>query len=125
MMIEKNSTKKTAYIGERISVGFEKPILFTKKPECPDEFTWREKILNITETLSEWQDFTRKGKNSRNMKDTHLERANTKGSLGVGRFYFRVRTNESRVFDIYYDRSIKNSLEKVGYWTLFQELLPD
>lgn len=124
-MIEKSSIKKTVYIGERISVRFEKPLLFTKKPKCPVEFTWCEKIFNITETLSEWQDFTRKGKNSRNMKDAHLERANTKGSLGVGRFYFRVRTNESRVFDIYYDRSIKNTLEKAGYWALFQELIPD
>ena len=124
-MIEKNSTNKTAYIGERISVGFEKPLLLTKKPKSPDKFTWRGKIFNITETLSEWQDFTRKGKNSRNMKDAHLERANTKGSLGVGRFYFRVRTIESRVFDVYYDRSIKNTLEKVGYWVLFQELFPD
>ena len=104
---------------------FEKPVLFTKKPDCPDNFSWQGKTFRITELISEWQDFTRKGKYSRNMKDAHLERANIKGSLGVGRFYFRVLTNEGRVFDIYYDRSIKNTFETDGFWVLFQELFPE
>jgi hypothetical protein len=56
------------------------------------------------------------------MKDAHLERAAARGSLGVGRFYFRVRTDNSRIFDIYYDRTIKNSIETGGFWVLFQEL---
>lgn len=67
----------------------------------------------------------RKGKYSRNMKDAHLERANVKGSLGVGRFYFRVRTTDLRVFDLYYDRSIKNTFNTGGFWVLFQELFPE
>ncbi len=124
-MNEKNQPKKQVYIGEIITVGFDTPLVFTKKPDCPDEFSWRGKIFSITELLSEWQDFSRKGKYSRNMKDAHLQRANIKGSLGVGRFYFQVRTDESRVFDIYYDRSIKNTLETGGFWVLFQELFPE
>ena len=124
-MNEKNSAKKPVYIGEIITVGFDIPLLSTKKPDCPDDFSWRDKIFSITEILSEWQDFTRKGKYSRNMKDAHLKRASIKGSLGVGRFYFRVRTDESRVFDIYYDRSIKNTLKTGGFWVLFQEILSE
>ena len=59
------------------------------------------------------------------MKGAHLERANVKGSLGVGRFYFRVRTADLRVFDLYYDRSIMNAFNTGGFWVLFQELFPE
>ena len=124
-MDEINSTKKPVYIGEIISVGFDEPPLFVKKPECPNMFSWRGKSFRVTEIISEWHDFSRKGKYSRNMKEAHLERANNKGSLGVGRFYFRVRTDENRIFEIYYDRSIKNTFETSGFWVLFQELNPD
>ena len=99
-----------------------RPRLLVKKPECPNAFSWRDKSYRINEIISEWHDFSRKGKYRRNMKDAHLERANVKGSLGVGRFYFRVRTNENRIFEIYYDRSIKNTFETSGFWVLFQEL---
>jgi len=121
-MDEINSTKKRVYIGEIIAVGFDNPPLLVKKPECPNTFTWRDDSYHITEVISEWHDFSRTGKYTRNMKSTHLERANIKGTLGVGRFYYRVRTNENRLFEIYYDRSIKNTFETSGLWVLFQEL---
>lgn len=121
----KKTSQKPVYIGETISVGFNKQPTYSKKPECPDSFTWRGKVFLVTGLLSGWQDFTRKGKYSRNMKDAHLERANVKGSLGVGRFYFRVRTTDLRVFDLYYDRSIKNTFNTGGFWVLFQELFPE
>jgi len=121
-MNEINSTKKTAYIGEMIAVGYDNPPLFMKKPDCPNTFFWNGSTYHIIEVISEWHDFSRKGKYSRNMKDAHLERANIKGSLGVGRFYFRVRTNENRLFEIYYDRGIKNTFETGGTWVLLQEL---
>ncbi len=117
-----DTTKKPMYIGEIISVGFDMPPLFSKKPKCPNTIFWQDRSYRVTEIISEWHDFSRKGKYSRNMKDAHLERANIKGSLGVGRFYFRVRTNENRIFEIYYDRSIKNTFETSGFWVLFQEL---
>ena len=124
-MDEINSKRGSVYIGEEISVGFDSPLLFTKKPDCPSNFLWRGKSFQITENLSEWKDFSRKGTSSRNMKDAHLERAKVKGSLGVGRFYFRVRTEEKRIFEIYYDRSIKNTFDKSGFWVLFQEIFSD
>ena len=125
MINEFNSAKKSTYIGEIITVGFDKPLIFTKKPECPSDFSWHGRTFHVAEILSEWQDFSRRGKYSRNMKDAHLERATIKGSLGVGKFYFRVRTNENRIFELYYDRSIKNTFEASGFWVLFQELNSD
>ena len=121
-MGETDSTRKPVYIGEIISVEFDEPQLFLKKPTFPNLFSWRGRSYIVKEVISEWHDFTRKGKYSRNMKEAHLERANSKGSLGVGRFYFRVRTDENRIFEIYYDRSLKNTLETSGFWVLFQEL---
>ncbi len=120
-----NSKDLTTFICEAIDVGFAESVLFNKKPECPNYFSWRGNHFEITELISEWHDFGRKGRYNRNMKDSHLERASDKGSLGVGRFYFRIRTVGSRVFDIYYDRSIKNVSDTGGSWVLFQELFPD
>jgi hypothetical protein len=117
-----NSSKKPVYIGKTIAVGFNKAAVFIKKPVCPDIFSWNGETYYVAELISQWHDFKRKGKYSRNMKDAHLERANMKGSLGVGRFFFRVRTTDSRFFDIYYDRSIKNTFNTGGFWVLFQEL---
>jgi hypothetical protein len=113
------------YIGEVISVGFNKAPIFSKKPACPDNFTWQGKIYYVNALLSEWADFSRKGKNNRNMKDAHLERAKVLGSLGVGRFYFRVQTTDLGVFDLYYDRAIKNAFDSNGFWVLFQEHFSD
>jgi hypothetical protein len=113
------------YLGEVISVGFNKAPIFRKKPACPDKFTWQGKIYFVNALLSEWADFSRKGKNNRNMKDAHLELAKVHGSLGVGKFYFRVQTTDLRVFDLYYDRAIKNAFDSDGYWVLFQELFSD
>ena len=98
------------------------PRYLQKNRNVPIHYFWRDRSYRVKEIISEWHDFSRKGKYSRNMKDAHLERANIKGSLGVGRFYFRVRTDENRIFEIYYDRSIKNTFETSGFWVLFQEL---
>ena len=112
----------STYIGEIITVAFDKAAFLTKKPGCPDKFTWQGNTFVIIETLSAWQDLERRGKFGRNMQDAHARRARVKGSLGVGRFYFRVKTSDSRVFELYYDRLIKSVSESGGYWVLLQEL---
>ncbi len=121
-MYHSTEPKKSIYIGEIITVDFDHPPLFVKNPQCPNRFFWRGIEYPIKDIISEWRDFSRKGSNSRNMKDAHLERAKNKGSLGVGRFYFRICTDKERIFEIYYDRSIKNASETGGIWVLFQEL---
>jgi hypothetical protein len=40
----------------------------------------------------------------------------------VGRHYFRVETEEGRVFDIYYDRAPRDTVDTGGSWHLLQEL---
>ena len=72
--------------------------------------------------LSEWTDFTRRGRMARNMQPAHAEVAARRGSLGVGRFYYRVRVEEGKVFDLYYDRAVKNVDDRLGHWFLYREI---
>lgn len=112
---------RAVFIGESITVGFNKPPLLAKKPDCPDHFFWRGNHYQVEEILSEWKDFSRRGRLGRNMRPAHLRRAQVTGSKGSGKFFFRVRTDETRVFDLYYDRAVKNAEEQGGIWVLFRE----
>ena len=85
---------------------------------------WRDQSYRIVEQLSEWQDHARRGKMAHNMRPSHLVAAEKKGSWGVGRHYFRVRTDTDQVFEIYYDRAPKDALNRKGGWWLLQELSP-
>lgn len=112
------------FIGEAITVGFDQPPLLEKRPGCPDQFTWGEETFIIVEKLAEWHDYQRRGRMAQNMQPEHLERAAQRGSWGVGRDYFRVRTDIGRVFELYYDRAPKSVDQRKGSWFLFQELIP-
>jgi hypothetical protein len=115
-----------------IEVVYDKPPAYEKTPDCPNEFIWEDKSYRILETLSEWSDFTRRGKYARNMRPAHAAVASTRGSLNVGRFYFRVKVvlsssgtagpSESQIFDLYYDRAMKNVDDRKGQWFLYREL---
>lgn len=59
---------------------------------------------------------------ARNMQPDHIETAKTRGSWGVGRFYFDVETHLKRYFRLYYDRSPKNASHREGAWFLLAEL---
>ena len=76
----------------------------------------------MIEMLSSWSDFTRRGKMARNMRPAHAAVASNRGSLNVGRFYFRVRTDSDQVFDIYYDRAMKNVDDRKGQWFIYREM---
>ena len=117
-----------------IDVIFDAPPAREKTPDCPDGFIWEEKTYRVIETLSEWSDFTRRGKFARNMRPAHAAVASTRGSLNVGRFYFRVKAvfssgltagrTEEQIFDIYYDRAMKSVDNRKGQWFLYRELSP-
>ena len=96
--------------------------MLEKKPGCPEGFTWRGKVYRVVEMLDEWSDFTRRGRMARNMQPAHTVVASSRGSLGVGRFYFRVRVDSGQVFDVYYDREIKDVNDRLGHWFLYREL---
>lgn len=110
------------FYDELIEVIFDKPPVLEKSPPCPNGFIWNEKTYRVTESLSEWSDFSRRGKMANNMRPAHAEVASTKGSLNVGRFYFRVKVDSGQVFDIYYDRAMKNVDERKGQWFIYREL---
>lgn len=98
-----------------------------KTPNCPNGFVWESETYCIIETISEWSDFTRRGKYARNMRPAHAAVASTRGSLNVGRFFFRVKVvssgrPESQIFDLYYDRAMKNVDDRKGHWFLYREL---
>ena len=80
------------FIDEPISVEFDRPPTFEKRPPCPDGFTWRSETFCVVELLSEWRDYQRRGRMAVNMRPEHATLAAERGSWGVGRFYFRVRT---------------------------------
>jgi hypothetical protein len=93
-----------------------------KSPDCPNGFVWENKTYHITEMLSSWSDFTRRGKMARNMRPAHAAVASGRGSLNVGRFYFRVKVDTGQIFDIYYDRAMKNVDDRKGQWFIYREL---
>lgn len=112
------------FIDEAIEVLFFSPPVYEKSPTCPDNFRWHGELFEIKEHLAEWSDFTRRGRAARNMQPGHMAVAAGRGSLGVGRFFFRISTQTGRIFEIYYDRAPKNALHRKGSWYLYRELGP-
>lgn len=110
------------FYDDSIEVLFDSPPAREKSPPCPNGFTWRGQTFRVTESLSEWVDFGRRGRNAKNMRPEHAAVAAGRGSLNVGRFYFRVRVDSSQIFDLYYDRAMKNVDKRKGEWFLYREL---
>jgi len=110
------------FIGEPITVEFDRPPLFSKRPSCPTRFVWDGQTFVIASILEQWVDFKRRGRMTRNMRPEHAAIAERRGSWGVGRFFFRVRTANGRAFELYYDRAPKNVDNRQGNWFLRQEL---
>lgn len=119
-MLQNNAS---LFIDEEIEVEYDVPPVLEKTPNCPDRFRWQGQTFYIIESLSEWRDYTRRGRSARNMRPSHAVSASSRGSLGVGRFFFKVETQAGRVFVIYYDRAPKNAGHRHGSWYLFQEII--
>jgi hypothetical protein len=113
--------KPLRFIGESIQVQFDQSPMLEKKPGCPDQFVWRGDKYRIIEILNEWHDYNRRGRMAHNMRPEHAALATRRGSWGVGRDYYRVRTESSQVFDLYYDRAPKKDNRK-GTWFLYREI---
>jgi hypothetical protein len=113
------------FIAEPIEAHFDRPPALEKKPGCPDAFTWRGETHRIVEKLSEWHDYTRRGRMARNMQPQHAAAAADRGSWGVGRDYYRVRVESGQVFDLYYDRAPESAQARKGVWFLYQQVAAD
>ena len=119
------------FFDQPIEVTFNTPPIREKAPDCPNGFIWEGKTYRVTEMLSSWNDFKRRGRMARNMQPAHAAVASTRGSLNVGRYYFRVRVSsssstagraEEQIFDIYYDRAMKNVDDRKGQWFVYREM---
>jgi hypothetical protein len=110
------------FLGERITPIFDHPLIFGKRPHCPDGFNWRGETYHISASLEEWVDFTRRGRLARNMSTEHATVASNRGSWGVGRYHFHVRIGDGRIFHIYYDRAPKDLDDRMGEWYLVSEM---
>jgi hypothetical protein len=108
------------FIAEPITVEFDEAPLLEKDPHCPNRFVWRDRAFSVTELVSEWHSYERHNKMAENMRPAHLRAASRRGSWGVGRSCFRVRTTDGRVFDLYYDRS-PSAGDRKGGWFLYRE----
>jgi hypothetical protein len=110
------------FINQEVEVQFDQPQLLEKTPGCPDGFAWHDEQFQIVELISEWRDYRRQGRMGRNMRPEHATTAARRGSWGVGQFYFRVRTQQGQIFDLYYDRAPKDVDRRKGAWFLDKEL---
>lgn len=110
------------FIDDEVEVEFDSPPALSKKPGPPDLFRWGCEEFHISEVVSTWFDFGRRGDMAKNMAPAHLEAAARRGSWGVGRFYFRVLTTDGRAFDLYYDRAPREAGDRTGLWVLWREL---
>lgn len=120
------------FLDQPIEVLFDTPPAREKTPDCPNGFIWEDRTYRVIEMLSAWSDFKRRGKMARNMRPEHAAVAANRGSLNVGRFYFRVRVvlsssstagqSKEQIFDIYYDRAMKNVDDRKGQWFVYREL---
>ena len=115
--------KPLHFIDQPLEVIFDTPLTLEKNPDVsPSGFIWDDKTYRVVEMLSSWNDFKRRGRMAQNMQPAHAAVASTRGSLNVGRFYFRVKVDTGQVFDIYYDRAMKNVDERKGQWFVYREM---
>ncbi len=112
------------FIGEEVDVEFDEAPLFSKKPHCPNRLVWGNETLSIESLLTEWRNYDRRGRSSVNMRPSNLAKASRKGSWGVGRYYFRIKLENGRIFDLYYDRAPKGLKKRGGRWFLDREIIP-
>jgi hypothetical protein len=114
---------RSRFIGEQIEVRHHHSPTYSKRPGAPDRFTWEGREYQIADVTMAWHDYARRGRMAQNMRDTHLRAARARGSWGVGRDYFRVRTASGEVFELYYDRAPKGPDRPEGAWFLLRQLL--
>ena len=110
------------FIGEAVKVYFHQQPALEKITGPPDGFIWGDADYPVVEVLMEWHDYGRRGRMAHNMRPTHAATAKRRGSWGVGQDYYRVRTEDDRIFDIYYDRAPKSVDDRKGQWFLDREM---
>ena len=93
------------FYNEPIEVQMREGVFLGKTPQAPLRFFWQGVCWEVKEVLLEWKDYERRGKSSRNMRPSNALKAISRGSFGVGRFYYRLLCTDDRIFQIYFDRA--------------------
>jgi hypothetical protein len=117
------------FIGLPVDVIHDEPPVMEKRPGPPDGFTWEGRTYRVAGVLKEWHDYQPRGKSLtfyvKEQGSFRAKAARRRGSWGVGRDYFRIRTDEAEVFDIYYDRDPNGPGGRKGTWYLFRQILEE
>jgi hypothetical protein len=117
------------FIGAPIEVAYDQPPALEKRPGAPNGFTWEGRAYRVAAVLREWHDYRLRGKSEsfyvKERGSFRAKAAERRGSWGVGRDYYRVRTDSGEVFDIYYDRAPKGAGKGKGAWFLFRQVLEE
>ena len=115
------------FIGARIQVHHDRPPALEKRPGPPDGFTWEGRTYRVQAVLREWHDYRQRGKTAKFYRKERgsfrAAAAERRGSWGVGRDYYRLRTDTGEVFEIYYDRAPKGVDHSKGAWFLYRQIL--
>lgn len=108
------------FISAMIQVYFKVQPVLVKRTGPPDAFSWDGQRFDIVAVLAEWHDYDkRRERDTTRRSQGQLTRKH--GSWGLGRDFYRVRTEDGRVFDLYYDRSPMGA-DDIGRWVLYREL---
>ncbi len=122
-----DSDLSARFIGAPVEVIHDRPPALEKRPGPPDGFIWEGRTYRVVAVLQEWHDYRLRGKTQAfYVKERGSYRAKAmerRGTWGVGRDYYRVRTAEGEVFDLYYDRAPQGPGERKGAWFLWRQIL--
>jgi stalled ribosome alternative rescue factor ArfA len=117
------------FIGAPIQVVYDRPPALEKRPGPPDGFTWQGRTYRVAAVLREWHDYRQRGKTKtfyiKERGSYRAKAAERRGSWGVGRDYYRVRTEAGELFDLYYDRSPGGAGGRKGSWFLFRQVFEE
>lgn len=115
------------FIGEPVEALFDRPPSLEKRSGVPDGFIWAGRIYRVVAVLREWHDYRLRGKSLafyiKERGSYRAKAAQRRGSWGVGRDYYRVRTDTGEVFDLYYDRAPRGPDHRKGDWFLFRQVV--
>lgn len=127
--IEPMAESVSRFIGVRIEALHDRPPDLEKRPGPPDGFVWEGCTYRVAEVLREWHDYRLRGKGlafyTKEQGSFRAKAAQRRGSWGVGRDYYRVRTTSGEVFELYYDRAPQGAGKGKGAWFLFRQLLEE
>ncbi|MFN8463722.1 MAG: DUF6504 family protein [Anaerolineales bacterium] len=78
------------FLDQPIEVIFDTPPALEKSPTCPNGFVWEGKTYRVTEMLSAWTVQAARKDGAQRLALNTRRLSQNRGSLNVGRFYFRV-----------------------------------